>query len=176
MNLALEKTLLKMLLLLPLCAMAGEIASDTFVARLNGRIEIPLAGGRWQATDTERTAPTAIAALKHAAPVNGTHPTCDITSAPGMATTAAHEEIADVIAKGMRDSGMDLGPMEMRRLGGRPVIRFNTVLNRQGGAAKGDAYILRGEKDYFFVICAANNLAYDLARGAFEDLVASIRY
>ena len=49
MNLALEKTLLKMFLLLPLCAMAGEIVSDTFVARLNGRIEIPLAGDRYRA-------------------------------------------------------------------------------------------------------------------------------
>lgn len=175
MNL-LKKNLMLSAAMLPLCAMAGEIVSDTFMSRLNGRIEIPLAGGRWQASDTERTAPTAIAALKLAAPVSGTHPTCDVTSAPGMATTAGHEEIAEVIAKGMRDSGMDLGPMELRRIGGRPVIRFNTVLNRQGGAAKGDAYVLRGEKDYFFVICAANNLAYDSARESFEDLVASIRY
>ena len=116
------------------------------MARLNGRIEIPLAGGRWQATDTERTAPTAIAALKHAAPVNGTHPTCDITSAPGMATTAAHEGDRRRHCEGMRDSGMDLGPMEMRRLGGRPVIRFNTVLNRQGRCRQGDAYIPCGAR------------------------------
>ena len=172
----LSKPLLLAAVLLPTLAAAGEIVADTFTGKLNGAIQIPLSSGRWLATDTEGSAPTAVAALRLAKAINGTHPTCDVTSAPGMAATASHEEIAENIARGLRESGMDLGPMETRRIGGRPVIRFNTVLNRQGGAAKGDAYILRGDKDYFFVICAANNLAYEAARGAFEDLVAGIRY
>ena len=45
MNL-LKKNLMLSAAMLPLCAMAGEIVSDTFMSRLNGRIEIPLARGR----------------------------------------------------------------------------------------------------------------------------------
>lgn len=176
MNPWLRPLLLLTAIAVPSLATAGEIVADTFVAKLNGNIRIPLAAGRWQVTDTERTSPTAIAALRLSESAKGSHPVCDVTSAPGMAATATHEEIAEVFARGMRDSGMDLGPMEMRSVGGRPVIRFNTVLNRSGGAAKGDAYILRGEKDYFFVICATNNTVYESVRGAFEDLVAGIRY
>lgn len=157
-------------------AAAGEISADAFVAKQNGSIRIPLSGGRWQLTDTERNGPTSVAALRHSTAINDTHPTCDVTSAPGMANTATHEEIAVVMAKGMRDAGMDLGPTEMRSYGGRPVIRFNTVLNRNSGAAQGDAYILRGDKDYFFVICSASSVAYAAARSAFDDLVGSIRY
>lgn len=157
-------------------AAAGELSADAFVAKQNGSLRIPLSGGRWQLTDTERNGPTSVATLRRSSAINDTHPTCDVTSAPGMANTASHEEIAAVMAKGMRDAGMDLGPMEVRSYGGRPALRFNTVLNRSGGAAQGDAYILRGDKDYFFVICSASSTAYSAARGEFDALVESIRY
>jgi hypothetical protein len=163
-------------LLASLPGWSGEIVADTFVGKRNGAIRIPLMAGRWQVTDTEQGGPTSIAALKLATAIGGAHPVCDVTSAPGMAATATHEEIAEVIAKGMRDAGMDLGPMEKRTYGGRTAIRFNTVLNRSSGAAKGDAYILRGEKDYFFIICSAPHAAYEAARGAFDELVDGVRY
>lgn len=167
-------TCTSMLAALP--AMSGEIVDGAFVGKQNGEIRVPLAAGRWQATDTERSAPTAVVSLRLATPIGGTHPVCDVTSAPGMGASAEHVEVAELIAKGMRDKGMDLGPAELRQYNGRQVIRYSTVLNSQGGSAKGDAFILRGARDYFFVTCSANAAIYERVRDVFEDLVETIRY
>ena len=99
-----------------------------------------------------------------------THPTCDMTSAPGMATTAGMRRSPRLSRKdarfrhGSRTDG-DAPPRP-------PVIRFNTVPTARR-CRQGDAYILRGEKDYFFVICAANNPPTIRRGNRFEDLVAS---
>lgn len=157
-------------------AEAGEIVDGAFVARQGDAFHIPLANGRWQVTDREGAGPTSVALLRLSAPVVGTHPTCDITRAPGMVGSVDQDALAGMVAKGMLDAGMDLGPMQLRQIGDRPVIRFNAVLNRSGGSAAGDAYVLRGSADYFIVNCSAPAAAYESAKPLFDELVGSLRY
>lgn len=157
-------------------AKAGEVVDGAYVARHGSDFQVPLTGGRWQVTDREGAGPTSVATLRLASPVVGTYPACDITRAPGMVGSIDQEALAEMVGKGMLDAGMDLGPMQMRQIGGRPVVRFNAVLNRSGGSAAGDTYVLRGRADYFIVNCSAHAAAYESAKPLFDDLVASLRY
>lgn len=158
-------------------AVAGEVVDGVYIARQNGSIRIPLGDGQWQAGDREASGPTAIATLRLKAPIVGVHPSCDVTSAQGMVANVGHEEFAELVARGMLDAGLDLGPRERRHFGNRAVVRFNVVLNRRGGgSAVGEAYVLRGDKDYYVVNCTAPAAAYEAARPAFDALVGSLSY
>ena len=114
-------------------AAAGEIAADTFVpASQRCDPDSASSAAGWRPTPKAR--PRTAAGPCGWRRINGTHPTCDVTSAP-----AWRQRPAMMRRRGHRLRPARIrhgsGPMETRRIMAARVIRFNTVLNCQGGAA-----------------------------------------
>jgi len=157
-------------------SLAGEVAGNTFVGKRNGSIEVVSPGGKWELRDMEAEGPTAIVSLKLKEAIQGSHPGCAVTSMPGMVASVEMSELADLLRKNMVDAGMGLGLLETRRLGGKNVQAFSTLMVKNAASAKGETFLLRGEKDYFVVNCSASSAAYEAARPLFAEVVGSMKY
>lgn len=172
----------KKFLVVSACALAssvclgGEIVGNTFVGKRNGAIEVVSPGGKWELRDTEADGPTSVVSLKFKDAVNGSHPGCAVTSMPGMAASVEMNELVDLLRRNMIDAGMGLGPVESRKIGGKSVLVFATLLVQGAASAKGETFLLRGAKDYFIVNCSAGSSAYDMARPLFGEVVGGMKY
>lgn len=156
--------------------LAGEIIGNTFLGAKNGTIEIVSPEGKWEIKDMEDKGPNAVADLKLKDPIKGTSPTCSVTSATKIAAMIEPDAMAGIMRKALQDQGMELGPLESRRYGGKPVLVHPVSMTKSGNVAKGLFFLLRGPTDYFAVSCIANSVAYDEAVSAFEDLIGKMKY
>jgi len=152
----------------------GEIIGNTYIGEKNGYIEIQSPGGKWQIVDREGQGPS-IANLTVKDPIKGSRPTLLFQGIPKMGGITL-DQIMQMIRTSVEQQGLELGPVEMKRYGGKQIATFNSTLTKQGIKVVMNTFICEGPKNFFMATGSAVEGAYEGAKPMFEEVIEKLKY
>ena len=167
--------ILVILLELAIPVFAGEVIGNTYISEKDGTIEITTS--EWDIKDTEVAGRAQIARLElKAAPESGFTGTVLVYRLSNFGGAVKVDTILSQLRAGVEKNGAKVGMLEPKRFAGKPVQVFGYYMEKDGGRADGQMYLVEGPKALYWLNCTANIKIWEHVRQKCDELMAQVKY